>query len=226
MIARLIIAVLLLLPVPAMAQSETGTRLGGRPAQLPESGTNAERARVWLERFADCIARRDSGRVAKILSSSFVDDPAVSQVLQVSYDDCLAGSIQRETSTLTLNDRLLRGALYANYVTRHVERLSSDMLPAQGLVFPDLAQLQADKVERVALVRLGECVVRQDPANTLAFVRADAAGDREDAALNAIAPRISPCINAGSTVKISRSVLEAALAEAIYRLTTGREAAE
>lgn len=225
MIARLAIASVMFAPVPVIAQSDTGTRLAGHPAQIPEHGTRTQRARIWLERYVACVDRRDSKGVSMALDASFEsEDAALGNLSRGYFDDCLSGGLRDDPSELRMTDTLLRGALYAERVNRQVHRLTPEMLPRDTLALPDAASAGA-KAARVSVIRFGECVVHKDPVNSLAFVKAEAGSGREDKALAVLGPAFGECVNAGTTVKLSRSNIEAALAEAIYRMTAAPDAA-
>lgn len=210
-----IVASLTLVPVQVAAQSETGTRIGGRPAQAPESGSNTERARIWLERYAACIAKRDPKHLAGVLDAPINQDVAVGKLVEGNYDSCLSAGATADE--LRMNARLMLGALYAERVTRMVGRLTPDMLPPDVLPLPSGADLDQPARARASLVRFGECVMRKNPPAALEFVAADAGKSRETAALKDLVPYLGQCVDAGVQFQLSRSILEASLAEAIYR---------
>lgn len=193
---------------PLSAQSETGTRIGGRPAQAPAVGTNAERARIWLERYAECIARRDLKRSNAVIEAPVgLPDAAVLKLIEQTKDSCLSAG---DADEMALNATLLRGALYADRLTRTTRRLTPEMIAGRT---PDLTA----EGQRRTLLRFGDCVVRTDPSASLAYVAMHAASKGEDDALEALKPALGECVGSGDKVKLSRSVIEAALAEVIYR---------
>lgn len=223
---RAALALLALAPLSATAQTETGTRLGGRPAQRPDSGSNAQMARVWLDGDAACMVGRDSKGVSLALDAPFAnEDAALRRLSRMSVDDCLSNSPSGfGVDELRLSEGLLRGALYANRVSRTVDKLTPEMLPQAALPVPDLTS-DPGKAPRVAVIRFGECVVRDNPAGSLAFVKARVATSLESDALAALGPSLSKCVTAGTAVKMTKSSVEAALAEAIYRMKAASEAA-
>ena len=203
------------LSAPLLAQSDTGTRIGGKPAQLADRGSNEQRARGWLQGYAACVSKRYSKRVETLLDAGLDARTPFSKIVDGTYDPCLSeGGTADE---LLMSSRLLRGALYADRVKRTTRRLDAAALPAAMLAFPSASMLDGDAKARVSLVRFGECVMRRDPGEALAFVRADAGNASETKSLARLVPAISPCIDKGAQVRLSRSVLEAALAEAIDR---------
>lgn len=206
---------------PALAQSETGTRLGGRPAQLPDRGTSADRARIWMERYAACIVRRDPKRVGDVLGGPIGEDGPMLKLVRGSgnYDDCLSTGGGAEA--LSMNRRLLRGALYADRVTSLVNRIEPTLASAGPVAYPPPGQATG----QVALVTFGECLVRAAPTAALGFVAARAASEIEKSQLQTLRPHLPGCIAAGQTIQLSASVLEGALAEAIWRMTQARGAA-
>lgn len=198
------------------SQSETGTRIGGRPAKVPTNGSNADRARTWLEGYAACIAKREPKRVTEILDAEIGQESAVSRLVVGNFDNCLSAG--GDADELRMSGRMLRGALYAERVTKMVNQLPTDTPQLPPLSLPSLVSLDAENQKRVALVRFGECVMRTDPDNALAFVVADAGKAAEANALRALTPSLGGCLDAGVKVELSRPVLETALAEAIYRV--------
>jgi len=215
MTGRLLIAAALLgMSTVAAAQSETGTRIGGRPAQVPNHGSSTERGRIWLQGYAACVAKRDPKRVAAVLDADPMVDAPAYKVVEGNYEQCLSSG--GEADALVMTDRLLRGALYAERVSKMVHKLTPEMLPVNLLTFAASNPSDTAKA-RVSVIRFGECVVRQNPSAALSFVAADAGNAGEDNALKALMPSLSPCFDAGTKVELSRSGLEAALAEAIYR---------
>jgi hypothetical protein len=203
---------------PALAQSETGTRMGGRPAQLPVRGSNVDRARIWLERYAACIARRDPKRVSTMLDGEVGDDGPMRKLTEGNFDACL--STGGGADGLAFKARLLRGALYADRVTSRAGRIGDVLATASPLVYP--ASASGPALAQSNLVRFGECVVRANPPAALGFVAAHAASDVERNHLNELRPLLGNCIAAGQRVQLSASVLEGALAEAIYRMDSSR----
>lgn len=198
---------------PAWTQSETGTRLGGRPAQLPDRGTDVERARIWMERYAACIVRRDPKRVADVLDGPVGEDGPLLKLIEGYYDECLSTGGGAEG--LSMKRRLLRGAIYADRVTSLAPRIGP-VLPAAGpIAYPQPGQASS----QVALVKFGECVARAEPVAALGFVAAKAASEGEKTNLQLLRPHLAGCIAAGQTIQLSASVLESALAEAIWRMT-------
>ena len=211
--AILVAAALMSGASPALAQSETGTRLGGRPAQLPDRGSDVDRARIWMERYAACIVRRNPKRVGEVLEGQVGEDGPMLKLIEGNYDECLSTGGGAEG--ISMARRLLRGALYADRVTSLASRIGP-VLPAAGpITYPQPGQASS----QVALVRFGECVGRAEPVAALGFVAARAASEGEKTNLQLLRPHLAGCIAAGQTIQLSASVLEAALAEAIWRMT-------
>jgi hypothetical protein len=206
------------------AQTETGTRIGGRPAKVPTTGSNTERARTWLQGYAGCIAKRDPKRVADVLEADIGDESKVSRLVVGNFDDCL--STGGGADQLVMSPRVLRGALYAERVTKMVGELPAGMSKSPPLNLPPLSTLNAADQNRYALVRFGECVMRADPVNALAFVRADAGNAAESKALKTLSPLLGGCLDEGVQVELSKPILESALAEAIYRYARTAEEAK
>lgn len=215
MIGRLVIAVALLLPWPVLARSDTGTRLGGRPAQVPTEGTmpDRERARIWLERYAACLTKRDPMRVGKVLNAALDAPTTMKDLSQGNSDSCLSAG--GDADQLRMSYVLLRGALYADRVSRTVTRLTPEMIADRPLAVPSTNVDPA----RLATVLFGDCIMRQDPSAALAYVAAHATTGVEDKAIAALRPSLSACVFSDQKLKLSRDGIKAAVAEAIYRTT-------
>lgn len=205
---------LLLAPLPAFAQTDTGTRLGGHPAQVPGKGSmpDTARARVWLENYAACLIKRDPTRIAHILDAPVAGNENIMRGISVgNFDSCLSGG--GEADMLRMSTALLRGALYADRVDHLVRDVRADSVARPLEIAPGADPL------RTATVRFGECVMRQNPAAALDFVRSKAATEGENKALAAIKPALPACVDSGPSVTLTRASIKAATAEAIYRAT-------
>ena len=87
---RLAVAVLLGAGSPLLAQSDTGTRIGGKPAQLADRGSNEQRARGWLQGYAACVSKRYSKRVTTLLDAGLDVSTPFSKIVDGTYDSCLS----------------------------------------------------------------------------------------------------------------------------------------
>lgn len=224
-LVRLVMAAALALwAMPAIAQQETGTRIGGRPAKDPNYGTKTFRARMWLQDYAVCVFGRDPKRVSDMLDSPIATEVAPFRLTERGFDECLSSG--GTADELVMSDTLFLGALYSARVKRTIKSLPATKLPAGLLDFPAMDGLAGSAQARIVLVRFGECVMRQHPEEALSFVTADAGSSQETNALGVLSPALGACVQQGTTIELSRSMLEAAIAEAIYRTARTLEAAK
>jgi hypothetical protein len=68
--------------------------------------------------------------------------------------------------------------------------------------------------------RLGECVVRANPAGSVTVLNTKMDDPTEVAALKALTPVIAACIKAGETASFNRTDLRSAIALSYYRLAS------
>jgi hypothetical protein len=66
----------------------------------------------------------------------------------------------------------------------------------------------------------GDCVATLDPGETRAFVLARPATSMEDDAVAKLAASFARCLTAGNEARFSKTVLQGALAEALYKRST------
>lgn len=210
---RLVSLLSVLISLPAFAQSETGTRLGGRPAQVPARGTMSDtaRARIWLENYAACLVKRDYKRVTRVLDLPIgADNNGWRDLSQGNFDSCLSSG--GDASELRMSSMLLRGALYTDRVRHLVGNMSGETIAARPLPIP-----RDGDSRKLTAIRFGDCVMRRDPGAALSFVRAKATTGIEDKTLAALKPALATCVDSGQAVTLTRSGVKAAVAEVIYR---------
>jgi hypothetical protein len=69
-----------------------------------------------------------------------------------------------------------------------------------------------------ALAPIGECVVRANPAGSLALLKTGVETDQEKAAIGALAPVLPGCVKKGEKISINRFNLRGTIALNLYRL--------
>jgi len=85
-----------------------------------------------------------------------------------------------------------------------------------------LEDAYAQRVQYLYVARLGECLVRRDPAGARRLIEADggSAGERE--AIAALSPALIGCVPIGEQVRLDRATLRAGTAISYYRLAAAR----
>lgn len=159
----------------------------------------AAQARDSMNRYAECIVRTHASAVREALSET--SEAAVTTALARLADrDCLlTGELQMGTS-------LFRGALYRALYLRDFGA-DADLPPT------DFALESSPN----PLLEFGNCVAVLDPAQTRAFVVARPATSAETDAVTKLAASFGRCMAPGNQAQFSKTVLQGALAEALYK---------
>jgi hypothetical protein len=200
---------------------ETGSLIRRKPAQIDINSKDA--ARQTLEVFAVCVVERQYGRVAKLVNMR-VDVPEYqkqSSGLTVYYDDCIS------TGEFRYNGDLLRGALFQAFYKREFKLKGPlEFAPAFDSGYAALYSEPYSPEARasIAQVKFGECVSRADATNVRQFISAPARSSMEASSIQALAPKLGPCIAQGNQIKFNKTVLKGMLAEGLYRLSMASKA--
>jgi hypothetical protein len=200
---------------------ETGSLITRKPAQIDSRSKDA--ARQTLEVFATCIVERQAGRAAK-LADMRVDTPEyLKQLNGLSdfYDDCIS------SGRFEYGYSLLRGAIFQALYRREFKLngpLTFDPMldSAYAKIYPEPYSPEAQS--SIAQVKFGECVSRADAANVRGFISAPPGSALETSSVQALAPKLGPCIAQGNQIKFNKTVLKGMLAEGIYRLSMASKA--
>jgi hypothetical protein len=191
-----------LTPVGAGAQS-----LIDHSAQVSSRDVSAAaRARDTMNRYAECIVKTRTAPVRRALSQPTYG-AVNAELAKLASNDCIAGG------ELQMGQALFRGAIYR---AMYIRDFGADAeLPAI-----DATPLSA----REPLVVFGDCVVRLDPAATRAFVMARPATSEEARAVASLGASFNRCVSPGDQIQFSKTVLQGALAEALYKRSTASAA--
>lgn len=189
--------------LPGTAGAQVSARLSTR--DIPA----AEQARDTLYRYALCLVGARRGRVERALA---IRDEAErgAELGRIATSHCLLeGRIQ-------MGEPLLRGALYrALYLKDFGEAGTGELRVSSS----------PDEVSNDPLGAFGNCVMSIAPDSVRAFVVARPITPEEDVALNALMPNLAGCVAPGDKVKFNRAMLQAILAEALYKTSiAGRPA--
>lgn len=213
--AHIILATLLSSTTAALAQ-ETGSLITRKPAQI--DSRSKDTTRKTLEIFSTCVLERSYGRAVKIVDMRVDTPDYAKQMKSISsgYDDCLSGG------DFIIGDELFRGGLFRALYMREFKldgpiTFDPKILTGYRDRYPEPYSDAARS--SIALVQFAECVTRVDGANVRLLVGSVASSSVETAAIQALAPKLGPCIAQGNQIRFSKSVLKGALAEGIYRLS-------
>lgn len=204
----------------ALAQ-ETGSLITRKPAQIDSRDKDA--TRKTLEIFSVCVLQRAYNRVTKMVDMR-VDIPEyVKQMNSISsgYDDCLSGG------DFVIGNGLFRGGLFRALYMREFK------LDGPVVFNPEVKTGYSDRYPEpfsdearssIAMTNFAECVARADGANVRLLVGSVAGSSVETSAIQALAPKLGPCIAAGNQIRFTKPILKGALAEGIYRLSMASKA--
>ncbi|WP_091148173.1 hypothetical protein [Novosphingobium sp. CF614] len=212
--ARGAVAAVLLAPFGAHAADNTtdfGSRiLRQKPAVITGiSGlSEADKGRVTLNAFAECMVGRSPGRVQTYLSMK-----ADESHTEVYLDDFVVNSKCLGNGALTIPSVLMRGAIFRALYLRDFAKDPAG-LAAVPIDFSVYASQDSDYYRRVSF---GDCVARADFSTSAQFVRAQVGSTAENKALQQLKPRLSECLAKGASLTLNKSTLAAMLAEAVYR---------
>lgn len=185
-------------------------------AATPAAGQESQAGQV-ARRLAACLVR---SRPAVAQAYVAHGTPAIENSL---YDRMFnAGCLPNEGSP-PLDPRLVRGLIYEALYDRDFARAAPATFEnVPRLVPPDGG---TDPALEAALLRFGECVARADPQASRNLLAARPASPGETAAIAALTPRLSPCMQGGLTITFSAPILRGVVAEALYKLSRAAPAA-
>ena len=187
-----------LAPVGAGAQSRVDH---SAPVSTRNIAPGAQ-ARDTMNRYAECVVKMRAAAVRRALAQPTYA-AANSELAKLAISDCLAGG------DLIMEEVLFRGAVYRALYLRDFGREAA--LPVGGETL-----VEADDPVFI----FGDCVSRLDPEQTRAFVVARPATVEESDAVAKLGPSFGRCLAPGDQVRFSKTVLQGALAEALYKRTS------
>lgn len=196
----------------ALAQMNA-SRIPERPAaaEVPNDSSlsDVDRARVMMRRFATCIVQKSREHVLSVLKN--YNGP----LGDLADSDCLGDG------TLQMPLELFRGALFAALYSNDFRSDPKITFPDPPLTFSDCDSCAdvAAYQSYVALRHFADCVVRAAPAESRTLALARPASAEEKRAFFALEPHLSACLQKGTTISFSRSVLAGLIAEVLYRDT-------
>ena len=213
--SALFIAVMLALPCAAVAQTDTdlGTRIPHpKRAAIPGNPHSPEDSgRISLSQFARCtFASKPAAVVAALQLPVDSGDNALKAVVD---DNCL------EEGEMGFSNLLFRGALFGEMYRQHEHKSRTWTYAIQPLDFsavPD-ATSSPNTLTNYFMLAMADCLLAKDADSVRGIVLNEPASGAQNAAFAKIIPQLGSCVPAGATVKFSRTSIENAFGEYLYR---------
>lgn len=218
-------------PASAQRGDVIGTRAGPILVDRTVDARNAGLSRAVMAEFARCIVRRKHDAAARVVLDPAADLGAERE-RGLFISDCMPSRTRMRAKAMQMRYGLAEALVVADL--KQVAASFADVAPLQHHPFVDRpmpAEVAADP-ERLAgwnafaeaatayaaLSPYGECIVRADPAGSVALLRTPLDGDEEKAAIAALAPALSNCVVKGQKLAINRFNLRGTVALNLYRL--------
>jgi hypothetical protein len=210
-----LIAAFSLLPIGAYAQ-DTGSLIRKAPAQIP-SGTldNADRARLAMYRYAECVVGRWPKRIDSYLLTFPGSKDAHSAANRLSSDECLS------SGEMKFNEPLFRASVYDfMYKSRYKKNGPLNFTAVAPI---DYSRGRMDEFggadTQIALRNIAECTVRKSPEDARQLAISMVVSRAESKAFDGLIPHMSSCVTKDVTLKFSKSIFRGVLGEVLYRLS-------
>jgi len=162
--------------------------------------------------FGECEYRSHTASVRNYLALPYDDPGAYKQLKKLATSECLTNGV------LTMPYAVMRGAMF-----RAAYRIEFRQPPAQlGEKAVDFSAFVTDATKPgsqryLALMDFAQCVARADPTGSDALMRSQVGSAEERQAIDALVPKLGPCLLAGLTLNTNKGNIEALLSEALYR---------
>lgn len=196
---------------PTTAQAQAATYSAPRVAVIPvQRMSEADRARATMNDYAKCLVTNRPG-LAKQAAELPDDARAVRALNRLAISDCLY------SGGLVMPHEVLRGAIYTALYKRDYLR---SYPPAKSVAIDYMAGNAGSSTaaRNWATIRMfASCVSRMDPINARAAVLARVASVEERETYTKLTPAMGDCLTAKGSVTFSKTVLQGALAEVLYR---------
>jgi len=207
-------------PTGGRAQSKTENGIGlikvPRRARIsdPTGLSESDKGRLVMAEFARCAVDRRRGALVRILAKP-ANEIEGKDWLQVATDDCLNLGEMRIKSTL------MRGAVFSELYKRR-SRASNVGRNWDLPVTPydkSTMTTTSDPNEKnlIGLLNFADCVVQRSPIATSKMVVSTSLSEPQEKAIAVLQPELGPCLTAGQKIVLSKSILEGAVAEILYR---------
>lgn len=188
--------------------------------QGPAGGLSAEDdLRKMLPAYAACLVEHDRPDVERILAR-FPDAANDKALGNLDLRDCLYNV------EITISNVTLRGALYAELYRRTYRERQPDLHGVSIDWWAVAAGQDKDRANNyVGLRQFAECLVQKHPQESRALMLVPPRSKREEDAVRTMVPDMGACLAAGSEVHLNIELIEALVAEALYRLSAKAAAA-
>lgn len=206
-------------PVFAQRQLEqqTGSRVGQpRAARIPDRVgiSEIDRGHIVMAEFARCTLDRNQARVAAVLAMP-VEGKLAAAYNQIVSNNCLS------SGEIKFNTRLLRGALFAEIWRRQRDDdagVWADGGKPKPIDFEAIPATISDGIrQHYGLLMLADCIIKAGASDAGELVAAPIGGEQQALAYEKVKPLLGPCVDDGSSVTLSKQILEGALAEVLIR---------
>jgi hypothetical protein len=195
----------------------TGTLITRQPAQTDVDDKYA--ARKMNRGFTSCMVDRSPQRI-KVYLALPVDSEASAKMVRRLFDQ--EGDSCMGMAEMSVSRDLLRGGLFeALYLRDFSGKAVPNFkdLPSVDYMAPYGDQLSDTARQAVGIVQFADCVVRARGNEVRSLMYLVPGSSSEASNFNELTPVFGACLPNDVQFQFSKSVLRAALAEAIYRLT-------
>jgi hypothetical protein len=199
------------------ATAETGSLINRRdPAQIRGETTLA--ARMTLREFGNCTVRRSPNATLAVVNLPFGTRAFDKAIHQVAQDECLSDGM------LVIPQYLMRGAIFeALYLLEFGRDANPNPNLKSAPSFDYTTGYQRpvgpEAANAIALAVVGDCVVRTVPAASHRLLTSLPGSQLESDSISTIAHELPGCVPPNQTFHFQKSIIRAALAEAMYRLS-------
>lgn len=195
-------------------ETDIGSRIRHpKRAQIPSTGhTKEEKGRIALHQFARCTFAKSPTKTLAALELLPGKDGR--QLAALASDDCLSDG------SMKFSSNLFRGALYGELYRQHeADRSRRWSYPITPLDFSTRPGPGASSSVEANFVMLGitDCLYAADPESVREIVLNEPTSHQQDAAFAKLIPQLGSCIPAGVKLVLTRTFIESAFGEYLYR---------
>jgi hypothetical protein len=196
-----------------------------------QTTSSVNQARIALRDYAECLVsdydrplagdrdRPIAKEINAFLSTSPTAPASTRAASLLNTDVCVKGRNQTDIDSIRFAPVLLRGALFrAKFLKLERSASESGAFPPYDASAPwHLAHSDSFAI----LQAIGECTVRENPAQARIAISAGVGSAEESNAYAALVPSLTKCMPQDGTYTFSRARLEGLMAEALYFLSGG-----
>jgi hypothetical protein len=205
--------------IPASAQSKYDTDTGSH-IRIPKRAeaydrklSDEELGRELMNQFARCIIDRRPTVVAQAIASKPGEESSL--LNRAAVDDCL------DSGSMRFPPEVLRGAIFGELYRRQqrgVKRLA-ETFPIQPLDWSSAPAATDSERARsnYYLLWMTDCVHKTSGEAMRSIVMNSVGSVAQKSAYSSIIPALGPCVPQGQKLVLSRSMLEAAFGEYLWR---------